>query len=213
MLQESQVRPPAYYLYNQPVKTMKGERQGGPTMPRSSAITSTSARSISLLSRRSKSRKQSVHSQDSVTDLASQTGPLKSQGEEPQVLILDEVDSRANKVFLNTGLTYKTAIKEGYQDIKPTRAQLMKRAKQEHRHFLGSLFKEDPVEKMDYLRAKFDCVRVTGALTYAKKPKLKTNLKEEPTSEKSSARIARQPEKDQLTTAQASIESSSKPAS
>ena len=64
-----------------------------------------------------------------MTELASQTGPLKSQGEEPQVLILDEVDSRANKVFLNTGLTYKTAIKEGYQDIKPTRAQLMKRAK------------------------------------------------------------------------------------
>lgn len=78
-----------------------------------------------------------------------------------------------NKIFQNTGFTYKSAIDEHYHRPDPSAKQQMKTSAKEHTQLINRIFAEDPKDKMDYLKAKLQCIRTTGTVQPAKKPNQK----------------------------------------
>ena len=78
------------------------------------------------------------------------------------VLELNDADVRNNRVFKNTGFTYKTAISDADEIPARTFQQIMSDQRKEHKEFLDRLFDEDPKEKMKYMKAKMQNIRVTG---------------------------------------------------
>ena len=111
MLDESQDRPPAYYIYNKPLQTGKKKQQ--PKGDMSSRMHHKEGES--KRSDKSHHRRKSVH--ESSTDkvhilsehLYEKSEPLVMVNKTPY-LMLDAPDMRANRPFKDTGFTFKTAV-------------------------------------------------------------------------------------------------------
>ena len=92
-------------------------------------------------------------SESATTNVAARPAP---------VLELNEAEVRNNRIFKATGFTYKTAIPDAEETPARTFQQIMSDQKKEHKDFLDRLFDEDPKEKMKYMKAKMQRIRVTG---------------------------------------------------
>jgi len=83
---------------------------------------------------------------------------------------LDDNETKLNKVFENTEFTYKSAIDKTVA-VNPNLHQMLNAEKREHSRFMKRIGgKEDPDEKMEYLKAKMQGIRVTGTCQRLKKP-------------------------------------------
>ena len=100
-------------------------------------------------------------------------GLLNPQNDEANsdipIIELDEQDTKMNRVFDKTRFTYKSAI-DSTVAINPTLHQQTKQLTREHNKLMKKISDGDPDEKMEYLKAKLQGIRVTGSYQKRKKP-------------------------------------------